>query len=31
MMDMLKERGAKKLEDIDQVAADQEAKKEEYI
>ena len=30
MMDMLKERGAKKLEDIDQVAADQEAKKEEY-
>ncbi len=30
MIDMLKEKGAKKLEDIDRVAADQEAKKEEY-
>ena len=30
MIDMLKERGAKKLEDIDRVAADSEAKKEEY-
>ena len=30
MMDMLKEKGAKKLEDIDLVAADAEAKKEEY-
>ena len=30
MMDMLKERGAKKLEDIDKVAADPAAKAEEY-
>ena len=30
MLDMLKERGAKKLEDIDEVSADSEAKKEEY-
>lgn len=30
MMDMLKEKGAKKIEDIDNVAADPEAKKEEY-
>ena len=30
MLDMLKEKGAKKLEDIDFVAADAEAKKEEY-
>ncbi len=30
MLDMLKERGAKKLEDIDQVSRTEEAKKEEY-
>ena len=30
MIDMLKEKGAKKLEDIDNVAADPEAKAEEY-
>ena len=30
MIDMLKEKGAKKIEDIDNVAADPEAKKEEY-
>ena len=30
MIDMLKEKGAKKLEDIDDVAADPEAKAEEY-
>ncbi len=30
MIDMLKEKGAKKIEDIDDVAADPEAKKEEY-
>ncbi len=30
MIDMLKEKGAKKIEDIDEVAADAETKKEEY-
>ena len=30
MMDMLKERGAKKVEEIDKYSADEEAKKEEY-
>ena len=30
MIDMLKEKGAKKIEDIDEVAADTETKKEEY-
>ena len=30
MVDMLKKRGAKKLDDIDQVSRTEEAKKEEY-
>ena len=30
MMDMLKEKGAKTVADIDQLAADEETKKEEY-
>ena len=30
MLDMLKERGAKKIDDIDEVSSDQEAKKEAY-